>query len=80
MVHIESETEDLKVQLQTKDMVISDLERELSESLQQNKKVTDVLCPDLFHITKNKLPESLHEDLLGSFCTSLNIFLSTPAH
>ncbi|XP_038582075.1 trichohyalin-like isoform X2 [Micropterus salmoides] len=38
LVQIASELEDLKIQLQTKDMVISDLERELGENFQQKQK------------------------------------------
>ncbi|XP_044196214.1 trichohyalin-like isoform X2 [Thunnus albacares] len=38
LVQIASELEELKIQLQTKDMVICDLERELRENIQQKKK------------------------------------------
>ncbi|XP_078137178.1 uncharacterized protein LOC144537376 isoform X1 [Sander vitreus] len=38
LVQITSELEDLQIQLQTKDMVISDLERELGENFQQKQK------------------------------------------
>ncbi|KAL7374313.1 hypothetical protein ABVT39_026272 [Epinephelus coioides] len=40
-VQITSEIEDLKIQLQTKDMVICDLERELRETSQQKQKVLE---------------------------------------
>ncbi|KAM7390631.1 hypothetical protein PAMA_008695 [Pampus argenteus] len=44
LVQIASELEELKIQLQTKDMVICDLERELRENIQQKKKTaTQVL-------------------------------------
>ncbi|XP_037613174.1 trichohyalin-like [Sebastes umbrosus] len=44
LVQIASELEDLKIQLQTKDMVICDLEKELGENLQQKQKsATQVL-------------------------------------
>ncbi|TMS08853.1 hypothetical protein E3U43_014400 [Larimichthys crocea] len=38
LVQITSESEDLKVQLQTKDMIISDLEKQLRETFQQKQK------------------------------------------
>ncbi|XP_059183425.1 golgin subfamily A member 6-like protein 25 [Centropristis striata] len=38
LVHITSELEDLKIQLQTKDIFISDLEKELRENFQQKQK------------------------------------------
>lgn len=41
-----SETEDVKIQLQTKDMIISDLERELAENIQGKQKVTDLTWLD----------------------------------
>uniref|UniRef100_A0AAQ5WWK2 Uncharacterized protein n=1 Tax=Amphiprion ocellaris TaxID=80972 RepID=A0AAQ5WWK2_AMPOC len=44
LVQIASESEDLEIQLQTKDVVISELERELRENLQQKQKTaTQVL-------------------------------------
>lgn len=45
-VQIASELEELKIQLQTKDMVIRDLERELRENIQQKQKVIDLACLD----------------------------------
>ncbi|KAF7662838.1 hypothetical protein LDENG_00224680 [Lucifuga dentata] len=41
LVQIRAEFEDLKIQMRTKDMVISDLQRELIENLQQNKEVLE---------------------------------------
>ncbi|CAK6951863.1 LOW QUALITY PROTEIN: myosin-11-like [Scomber scombrus] len=41
LVQIASELEELKIQLQTKDMVIRDLERELRENIQQKQKVLE---------------------------------------
>ncbi|XP_029978575.1 early endosome antigen 1-like [Sphaeramia orbicularis] len=43
LVDITGEVEDLKIQLQTKDIIISDLERELEENLAQNKKTATQL-------------------------------------
>lgn len=47
MVQIALELDDLKIQLQTKDMVICDLERELRENIQLKKKVIDSTCLDI---------------------------------
>lgn len=50
LVQITSESEDLKVQLQTKDMIISDLEKQLRETFQQKQKVIKSDQADLSHL------------------------------
>lgn len=53
LVQIAAELAELKIQLQTKDTVISDLELELKENLQEKPKVNRSTLPDLSLFTKD---------------------------